>query len=640
MTGADRGDRVGQLLAAAAPLIELAIAEDVGPGDATSDATVSVQARGRAQLTAKQRGVVAGLPIAGAVFARVDPTTHFEPRVEDGAPVEPGEILATVTGSARSLLRAERIALNFLQHLSGIATFTKAFVDAVATTRVVILDTRKTLPGYRLLEKYAVTAGGGTNHRMGLYDRLLLKNNHIDLVGDLGRAAGDARQSRSDLSLEIEVRNPAELAAALELQPLPEWVMLDNFDVGALRAAVDTVAGRVKLEASGGVTLANVAEVAATGVDAVSVGALTHSAPALDIAMHLVAPGDDQTAQARRAAELRRQLGEQVMLLGHHYQRDEIIALADATGDSLQLAREATATDARFIVFCGVHFMAETAAALAKPGQQVLIPDHSAGCYLADTVDPAGIESLWGRLDEVLGDAGASVLPVTYVNSSASLKAFCGSRGGIVCTSSNAADVMRWALRQRQKVLFFPDQHLGANSARQLGIPRDEVLLWSRQAPASAESVHAARIILWPGACNVHVRFRTEDIDAIRARWPDAEVIVHPECRPAVVAAADDTGSTAHIIRRIAEAPAGSRWAVGTEARLVHRIQQWHPDKTVIPLSAPAPYCSTMSQITLPALLEQLEALAAGEPVKAVTLDAETSHWARLALQRMLDIST
>ena len=267
-------------------LIDLALAEDIGPGDVTSEAVLPPDLRLRAHIVAKQAGVVAGLPVAEAVFWRVDPSVRFTPRAEDGARVEAGTVLAEVEGPARSLLAAERTALNFLQHLSGIATLTRRFVDAVAGTRTVILDTRKTHPGHRALEKYAVRMGGGQNHRMGLYDMVLIKDNHIAAAGSITEAVRRARAAHPDLPVEVEVKDLDELREALEL-PV-DRIMLDNFDLEAIRAAVQMAAGRVPLEVSGGVTLERVAELAATGVDYISVGALTHSAPALDISMDVV----------------------------------------------------------------------------------------------------------------------------------------------------------------------------------------------------------------------------------------------------------------------------------------------------------------------------------------------------------------
>ncbi|MDJ0955893.1 MAG: quinolinate synthase NadA [Arenicellales bacterium] len=632
-------DTVKALLAAAAPLIELAITEDIGIGDATSEAIVPVDKQLTGRFIAKQRGTVAGLPVVEALLKKVDPRLEFEACVEEGSPVEPGELIATATGPGRALLSAERAALNFLQRLSGIATLTKVFVDAVATTDTVILDTRKTLPGFRVLDKYAVRAGGGVNHRMGLYDMFLVKDNHIDAAGGPTPAALAAREARPDLALEIEVRNLDELEQALKLEPPPDRILLDNMDLDTLRKAVLHVGGQIPLEASGGVTIDNVAAIAATGVDAISVGELTHSASALDISMKTAATAVTMQSLIQEAQRLKSELDGRIAILGHHYQRDEVIELADFRGDSLGLARDATATDAEFIVFCGVHFMAETAAILAKPGQHVLLPDLEAGCYLAETVNTQSVDKTWQSLEKVLGNVEEQVLPVTYVNSSAELKSFCGRHGGIICTSGNAEAILRWAFEQRPKVLFFPDQHLGQNISRRLGVADEQMLVWDVQRPPDAEEIKAASVLLWPGACNVHRRFRENHIVMMRQRHPGIQIIVHPECCVEVVTLADDVGSTAHIIRRIDEAPPGTTWAVGTEARLVHRLQHRYPDKTVIPLADIPPYCSTMSQITLDKLVYLLDQVNRGKLHNEVVVDSKVSHWGRIALQRMLEQS-
>ncbi|MGD2205691.1 MAG: quinolinate synthase NadA [Anaerolineae bacterium] len=629
-----------KLLAAAAPLIELAVAEDIGPGDATSGATLAAGAVLYGRIVAKAAGVIAGLPVAEAVFQHIDPSIELIAHVADGQEVAPGELVAEVTGPARGLLAAERIVLNFLQRMSGIATLTRRFVDAVACTQATILDTRKTLPGFRVLDKYAVRMGGGMNHRMALYDMILIKDNHIDASGGIVPAVRRARAAYPSLPLEVEVRDSAELREVLGITPPVDRIMLDNMGLDEMRWAVQTAAGRAPLEASGGVTLERAAEIAATGVDYISVGALTHSVKALDLSMKTMRPEERGAIVdlSSRVAELKAELAERVTILGHHYQRDEVIACADFRGDSLKLARDATQTDAQVIVFCGVHFMAETAAILSKSGQHVLIPDLTAGCYLADTADLQGVEMAWEHLDAALGDAEAEFTPVTYVNSSAALKAFCGRHGGIVCTSGNADRVIRWALEQRPRVFFFPDQHLGRNTAKRMGIPLEKMLLWDVHRPPNVEAIRRATVVLWPGACNVHLRFRAAHVRAVREQLPGIRVIVHPECKMEIVDLADDSGSTAHIIAQVRAAPAGSQWAIGTEARLVHRLQQEHPEQTIIPLADVPPFCRTMSQITLQNLADVLEALANGDLVNDVTVDAEMVHWAKRALDRMLAV--
>jgi quinolinate synthase len=631
---------VDNLLAAATPLIQLAIAEDIGPGDATSQSTLPPNQPLRGYIRAKAAGVIAGLPVAEKVFQHVDPGIQFTAHVADGQEVVAGELVAQVIGPGVSLLAAERTMLNFLQRMSGIATLTRQFVDAVATSHTRILDTRKTLPGYRELDKYAVRMGGGVNHRMSLYDMLLIKDNHVDAAGGIQPAIERARDRYPDLPIEVEVRNLDELRQALATDPPLDRIMLDNMSLAEMRQSATLTAGRVPLEASGNVTLERAPQIAATGVDYISIGALTHSVPALDISMKITTGEDRQTPEEMgdRIQEIKTELGDRLVILGHHYQRDTVLRFADYRGDSLKLARDATGTDAEFILFCGVHFMAEVAAILAQPHQQVFIPDVAAGCYLADTATLDAVQAAWDALDQVLDNAEAELTPITYVNSSAALKAFCGRHGGLVCTSSNAGAALRWALERRPRVFFFPDQHLGRNTAARLGISSQDMLLWDRYQPPTTNEMRQARVVLWPGACNVHQRFRPQDVKRVRAQYPGIKVLVHPESQRAVVELADDAGSTAHIIQQIEAAASGTKWAVGTESRLVYRLQNQHPEQTILPLAQVAPFCATMSQTTLQNLMELLEGLVQGEPYNQVTIDAGTAHDARQALERMLDL--
>ncbi len=625
--------RIDELLRAAEPLIELAIAEDIGPGDATSEATLPADGFLQGRIVAKETGVLAGLPVAKALFHRVEPALEFVAHATDGQEVVPGELVAEVSGPARGLLAAERTALNFLQRLSGIATLTRSFVDAVACSAAGVLDTRKTPPGYRVLDKYAVRVGGGQNHRMALYDMVLIKDNHVDAAGGILPAVELARAAHPELSIEVEVRTLDELRQALELDPPLDRILLDNMSPEQMREAVLLASDRVPLEASGGVTLDRAAEIAATGVDYLSVGALTHSVKALDLSMKIAKPGvrPDKTDPEARIASAKATLGKRLVILGHHYQRDEVLGFADFRGDSLKLARDASETTAEFIVLCGVHFMAETAAILARPGQHVLSPDPSAGCYLADSATPESVQGAWEHLP------ADEYTPITYVNSSARLKAFCGQHGGIVCTSGNAERAIRWALAQRPRVFFFPDQHLGRNTARRLGIAVEEMVLWDTRRPPDAEAIRRAKVILWPGACNVHQRFRPQQVQVLRQRLPGVRVVVHPECPMEVVDLADDVGSTAHIIAQVEAAPPGASWAIGTEARLVQRLQANHPRQQIMSLANVPPFCRTMSQITVQNLANLLDALVVdGRIANQVTVDAETARWARVALDRML----
>lgn len=349
----------------------------------------------------------------------------------------------------------------------------------------------------------------------------------------------------------------------------------------------------------------------------------------------------DLVARARAAKAA---LGERVFVLGHHYQRDEVIEFADVTGDSFKLAREAAARpDAEYIVFCGVHFMAESADILTSPEQKVILPDLAAGCSMADMARLAQVEDAW----DALVDAGvaSTVVPVTYMNSSADIKAFCGRNGGAVCTSSNAEVALEWAYRrygEDTKVLFLPDQHLGRNTAvLQMGLSLDDCVLWNPHKPnggLSVEALRAAKMILWRGHCSVHGRFTPECVDDVRARVPGVQVLVHPECTHEVVNKADLVGSTEFIIRTVEAAPPGSSWAIGTELNLVQRLANAHPDKTIAFLDKTVCYCSTMNRIDLPHLVWAMENLVAGTVVNQIVVAADTEHWAQVALQRMLDL--
>lgn len=341
-----------------------------------------------------------------------------------------------------------------------------------------------------------------------------------------------------------------------------------------------------------------------------------------------------------RITSSRAALGQRVVILGHHYQRDEIVKFADFRGDSFKLAQQAASRrDADFIVFCGVYFMAESADILSAPEQQVILPNLEAGCSMADMADLDSVSDCW----QAIGDqCGPGTLPVTYMNSTAELKAFCGVHGGAVCTSSNAPAVLRWALERSERVLFFPDEHLGRNTARQLGLEATAIALWDPAEPRggnSAADLQRARLILWKGYCSVHMRFTTAQIAQARQRHPGISVIVHPECRSEVVLAADAVGSTEFIAKTIAAAPDGSQWAVGTEIHLVSRLAKEHPGKLIFCLDSVVCPCVTMYRIHPAYLLWSLERLLAGEVVNRIVVQSDVAHWARLALDRMLRIS-
>ncbi|MSQ26335.1 MAG: quinolinate synthase NadA [Dehalococcoidia bacterium] len=332
-------------------------------------------------------------------------------------------------------------------------------------------------------------------------------------------------------------------------------------------------------------------------------------------------------------------LGTKLVILGHHYQRDEIIRFADFRGDSLNLARNAAEhPEAEYIVFCGVHFMAESADILSGPHQKVILPNMSAGCSMADMAPTDDVLQCWDELQAIAGVQG-QVTPVTYINSTAALKAFCGINEGAVCTSSNAKAILAWALKQRPKVLFFPDQHLGRNTAFAMGIPLDEMVVWDPVQPLggnSEETLRKARILLWKGHCSVHKRFTVEQVREARAKHPGIKILVHPECTLEVVQEADYTGSTEYIVKTVRESAAGSQWAIGTEINLVNRLAKEHRDKLVFCLDPVICPCSTMYRIHPAYLAWVLEEMAEGRVVNQVAVPEQIAHWAKVALGRML----
>jgi quinolinate synthase len=350
-----------------------------------------------------------------------------------------------------------------------------------------------------------------------------------------------------------------------------------------------------------------------------------------------------------RIASARERLGKRLVILGHHYQQDAIVDLADFTGDSFELSRNAAGQkEAEFVIFCGVHFMAESADILTDPRVQVVLPDLGAGCSMADMANLDQTLDCWAQLQEHCPDQ--TVVPITYMNSSAAIKAFVGEHGGAVCTSSNCAAVLKWAFRggaspkpasPKTKILFFPDQHLGRNTAYAMGYPLDSMSLWDPAQDLGGNSprqIRDADVILWKGLCSVHQLFRPEHVDQVRAKYPDMKVIVHPECRWEVVQKSDLAGSTASIVRQVNQAPPGSQWAVGTEVHLVNRLAHQHPEQKIIVLSDCQCLCTTMYRIDLPHLCWVIENLVEGKVVNQIKVDDETRKWAMVALDRMLEI--
>jgi len=347
-----------------------------------------------------------------------------------------------------------------------------------------------------------------------------------------------------------------------------------------------------------------------------------------------------------RIAEARAKLGSTTLLLGHHYQRDEVIHFADATGDSYKLSRIAAETDAKYIVFCGVHFMAESADVLSRPGQQVILPDLNAGCSMADMAEISQVEACWEALERL--HLAGEIIPITYINSTAAIKAFCGEHGGLVCTSSNARAAIEWAFERGKRILFLPDQHLGRNTGFAMGIPLDQMVVWDPWAVQlgqnhggqTKEKLAASRILLWKGHCAVHQRFLPSHVDAVRTKYPGIQVIVHPECRFEVCQKADALGSTERLISLVENAPKGSTFAVGTEIHLVNRMARRFAaeGKKVITLDDTGCLCTTMYRISPQHLAWVLENLVEGRVVNRIQVKPSVKHWAKVALDRMLEV--
>jgi quinolinate synthase len=350
-------------------------------------------------------------------------------------------------------------------------------------------------------------------------------------------------------------------------------------------------------------------------------------------------PAASDPKLVERAITARAKLGDQAMILGHHYQRDEVIDFADIRGDSFKLAQAAANNSgAKYIFFCGVHFMAESADILTTPAQQVILPDLSAGCSMADMASAVQVNDCWAQLEKL--NLSNKTIPITYMNSSAAIKAFTGKNGGAVCTSSNAERAMKWAFEKGEKILFLPDQHLGRNTAvLKLGLSLSDCVIWNpwkNNGGLTEDQIRKAKVILWRGHCSVHGRFSVDNIKDARTKLPDVKILVHPECQHEVVSAADVVGSTEMIIQTIEKAPAGSSWAIGTELNLVQRLANENPDKNVIFLDKTICYCSTMNRIDLPHLVWAMESLVNGKVVNQISVSPEIAKHAKVALERML----
>lgn len=642
-------------------VIDLAIEED--GRDLTSDGLFGPGELVEATVRAKEDCVVAGLPLAGIILERCaaafSPSAPFTVLLQltEGACARKGDTLLRIQGQASLVLKSERIILNFMTHLSGVATLTKTYVAAMGNTKTRLLDTRKTMPGMRYLEKYAVCLGGGFNHRLNLEDMLMLKDNHIDRAGSITAAVAKLRSKYSPCPpIEAECRTLEEVEEAVGIKV--DRIMLDNMDKDSMAMALRMIPKDIESEISGGVSLENIKEFAALGADFISVGRITHSAPSVDLSMTVkpvqTTPGHprlhaniiggigdsplDSEAERERIDAARNKLGDDVIIFAHHYQNDHVVRHADIVGDSLELARKVAALKAKHIVFCGVYFMAESAALLAQTGQEVYIPDPAADCVMSEMA-PA---SLVAEALERLNAGNRKVVPVAYVNTSAAVKAVCGRFDGTVCTSANAPKILSWALQQGDAVLFLPDKNLAMNTADQLGMPAATRLVLDIRKKGQLISPEAAAdhtLLMWPGCCAIHHGFKAKQIEEARKAYVDARVVVHPECPPSVVQAADSAGSTSHIIRYVAEAPKGATVIVGTEINLVNRLaKQYAGEKTILPLAEIG--CSNMAKVTQAKLAALLEGIASGKsPLAPVKVAMDEAEPARLALQRMLDAS-
>ncbi len=336
-------------------------------------------------------------------------------------------------------------------------------------------------------------------------------------------------------------------------------------------------------------------------------------------------------------------LGAECVILGHHYQRDEVVRFADFRGDSYRLSQTAAESNAQYIVFCGVHFMAESADVLSRGGQSVVLPDLNAGCSMADMAEITQVEDAWEQFVRLglTDDAGTGITPITYMNSTAAIKAFCGERGGLVCTSANAAGAFDWALARNEKIFFLPDQHLGRNTGFAKGIPLNEMIVWDPYMPMGGQTpdrLRNAKVVLWKGHCSVHQRFLPEHVDKVRAAYPGIQVVVHPECRWEVCQKADGLGSTDRLIRYVKEAPAGTSFAIGTEIHLVNRLAKENPDKQIVSLDSSGCLCTTMFRISPQHLCWALENLVDGNVVNRIQVKDSVKHWARVELDRMLEV--
>lgn len=557
-------------------IINLAIEEDINTGDITTSSIIPQSAKAVATMTAKADGVISGIEIVEKVFRKFQNDIRFTPFVSNGSFVRKGDAILKIEGSYPALLTGERTALNFFQRMSGIATETAKYVACLEGTHTKLLDTRKTAPGMRITDKMAVKDGGGTNHRMGLYDLVMIKDNHIKMAGSITAAVSEIRSKvPPEMRIEVETTNLDEVHEALASKA--DIIMLDNMSTPMMAEAVRLTGGKAETEASGNMSLERLHEVASTGVDYISVGALTHTVKALDISMNItqsVCKGTE-TKQELIEAIQKLKIEKKALILAHYYSDPDVQDVCDFVGDSLELARKAATTDAEIIVFCGVHFMAETAA-IISPSKKVLIPVLGAGCSLADGVSGSDLRK-W-RAENPDG------VVISYVNTTAEVK----SETDICCTSANAVKVADSVYkRSKGPVLFVPDNNLGSYINRTAGF----------------------NMSVWQGNCFVHKKITDEMVESMMLRYPEAEVLIHPESE--CVQSEDIMNnprcffySTSGIIRHVRES-SKHQFIIATEVGVLHKIRKECPDKEAIPIS-PDIVCRDMKKCTLQSLFESL----------------------------------
>ena len=611
-------------------ILELSLVED-GP-DLTTEGVFGPRDRLQAIIVAKEQTIIAGLPVIPLVMdlcaAHPEELSYtWQSLAKEGEEVAKGSIVARISGPARQVLRAERVILNFVSHLCGIANLTRRYAEKLEGTGVRLLDTRKTMPGLRYPDKYAVLCGGGHNHRRNLAEMLMLKDNHIDAAGSMTKAVELLPQPR---------RNQR----GRRLQGRPHHARQYDARYAPRSAGNDPLLhrngdqrGRFPRHHPG---VCHRKHRPQTRLHF----RRTHHALRRDRRpQHAHCEGIPMTTaplsnDARAIEELRSKLGGRLTIVGHHYEQEATIQHCDIRGDSLELARRVPGIASDYIVFCGVYFMAESAALLAREGQQVLLPDHSADCVMAQMTPARLLDRVLGRLTA----SGRKLVPLAYVNTSLAVKAVVGRYGGAGCTSANAEKMMNWAFRQGDGVLFLPDKNLARNTARKLGITgRDTHILDVRKTGEAVdlEAADKAALVLWPGLCAIHARFHPEQIEAVRKADPSCKVIVHPECSPEVVRAADGAGSTTYIIEYVRNAPDGAHIYVGTEINLVERLAREQEGRIrVEALRSSA--CSNMAKITPEKLRATLEGIVAGN-TDPITVPSEDSAPAKASLERMLE---